>query len=105
MMMCFYLSHIALAFFTWNMVTSLTYLTPAVPSMRPSEWPANRPHGDAVPIMDEEDYKVLGRGRTEAVAAFYENNRRRRDFGLRIVLSKVFAGILMSIMILQDSCH
>jgi hypothetical protein len=32
----------------------------------------------------------------EAIAAFYENNRRRRDLGIRTVPSKVFAGIVMS---------
>ena len=32
----------------------------------------------------------------EAIAAFYENNRHRRDLGIRTVPSKVFAGIVMS---------
>ncbi|KAJ7130293.1 hypothetical protein C8R44DRAFT_872111 [Mycena epipterygia] len=64
---------------------------------------------DATPsvvIMDDEDYILLVQERhsldaepqliAEAVAAFYENNRRRTDVGLTPVTSKVFAGIVMA---------
>ncbi|KAJ7508171.1 hypothetical protein B0H11DRAFT_1792850 [Mycena galericulata] len=63
-----------------------------------------------VVIMNEKDYILLVQEDkrymssdeaepqliAEAVAAHYENNRRRRDLGLPTVSSKVFAGIVMS---------
>ncbi|KAJ6631068.1 hypothetical protein B0H10DRAFT_2207452 [Mycena sp. CBHHK59/15] len=59
-------------------------------------------------VMDEDDFILLVQQRynssaeaepqliAEAIAAFYENNIRRRDLGLATVPNQVFAGIVMS---------
>ncbi|OJA09320.1 hypothetical protein AZE42_07477 [Rhizopogon vesiculosus] len=83
------------------------------PSVPLAESPVNDFTAFLLVVMDEEDYILLlvqedkrytGTSSdevepqliAEAIAAFYENNRRRREVGICTVPSKVFAGIVMS---------